>query len=298
MSFQRLVELSRGGHPVVRVVVFVLLAFVGAWRFQTLNTVLQESLLAGFVLGTLSFFGVVALAWLFTHYGERRPFFSLGLWSDNFIRDWGRGFMAGGLMMAMTVAVLAALGQLTLAGYASGWRFFVPGPFLLFFAAYGLADEVANRGGLLPTVMAGNRPLVAVFLASLCFAVFHGMTPRVSLLGVLNLFVMGVFLAHYLIFTGNVWGGLGWQTAWHWLAGSLLGLPVLGVELPGYLIDLSAAGPAWLTGGSFGPAGGLVGTVVLLAGVGYFAVRQPVVERTWKIHDLSLRASGRGGIHK
>ena len=45
--------------------------------------------------------------------------------------------------------------------------------------------------------------------------------------------------------------------------GGLLGLPVSGIEATG-ILSLPAGGPAWLTGGAFGPEGGLAATAMLL----------------------------------
>jgi hypothetical protein len=66
--------------------------------------------------------------------------------------------------------------------------------------------------------------------------------------------------------TRSLWFSTGLHFGWNLLEGPLLGLQVSGHELGGlHLLD--ATGPDWLSGGSFGPEGGLPATCVTVAGI-------------------------------
>ena len=273
MTFDRLVEAAKGGRPLVRQIVFAILAFVTALGIQALAGIIHQQSILGLLFGLASFVALILLTWAFTRFVDRRHFFSIGLWSHHFLRDWVRGFVFGLLMFIIAVAVPAAFGVIHLSGLAAGWRILVPILPLLFFLIQGPAEEIVYRGYLLPTTVAGSSVPVGVLLTSIYFAVAHGLNPNITLLAVLNLFLAGVFLALYVVATGNLWGVFGWHTAWNWVQSSVLGLPVSGIDVPFPLIDLESAGLEWLTGGTFGPEGGLAVTLILLAGIGYFGVR-------------------------
>jgi hypothetical protein len=65
---------------------------------------------------------------------------------------------------------------------------------------------------------------------------------------------------------------------WNWAQGNVLGLEVSGSFIGGTtLINLKEVGPDWLTGGLFGPEGGLAVTLVLITGclaVIYFQIKR------------------------
>jgi uncharacterized protein len=71
-----------------------------------------------------------------------------------------------------------------------------------------------------------------------------------------------------VLWTGSLWFASALHLGWNWATVGLLDLPVSGWELfDAPLYDGAATGPRWLTGGEFGPEGGLVGTMAVVAGI-------------------------------
>ncbi|HZB44358.1 MAG TPA: hypothetical protein VE360_03915, partial [Pyrinomonadaceae bacterium] len=66
--------------------------------------------------------------------------------------------------------------------------------------------------------------------------------------------------------TRSLWFAFGLHWSWNWTMGALLGLPVSGIRdiTPDPLLRATDAGPAWLTGGPYGPEGGLAATLALV----------------------------------
>ena len=60
----------------------------------------------------------------------------------------------------------------------------------------------------------------------------------------------------------GMWAAFGLHLGWNWTLAAL-DAPVSGLELHVPLIDYYPGGPAWLTGGAFGPEGGVLGTLAL-----------------------------------
>ncbi|RMD72733.1 MAG: CPBP family intramembrane metalloprotease, partial [Chloroflexi bacterium] len=129
----------------------------------------------------------------------------------------------------------------------------------------GAAEEILTRGWMLPTLAVRYRPWVGVLISSLFFAVMHGLNPNLSFLALLNLFLYGLFAALYALREESLWGICAFHSIWNWAQGNLFGLAVSGQPVSGgMLFNLMETGPDWLTGGAFGPEGGLVTTIVLV----------------------------------
>ncbi len=83
----------------------------------------------------------------------------------------------------------------------------------------------------------------------------------------INLFLFGIFASVYAMNEGGLWGVFAIHSFWNWAQGNLLGLEVSGSLIGGTtLINLKENGSDLLTGGAFGPEGGLAITIVLVIG--------------------------------
>jgi membrane protease YdiL (CAAX protease family) len=241
------------------------------------NTTLIESSATGAALTTavfliFSFVPIYLLVWVWIRWFEKRPFWTLGFERQGAAKRYGIGLLAGALLFSTAVAIMAAFGYVApeagdprfqgtaalggVALVALGWM------------VQGAAEEVLCRGWLLQTIGARYRPSLGVLLSSLVFAVLHSLNPNLSLIAVLNLFLFGLFAALYALYEGGLWGVCAVHAVWNWVQGNIFGLAVSGgTPSGGTLFDLIEIGPDLITGGAFGPEGGLAVTAVLLIGV-------------------------------
>ena len=99
----------------------------------------------------------------------------------------------------------------------------------------------------------------------------------------LGLFLSGLFLAYAYIRTRQLWLPIGLHLGWNFFEGSIFGFPVSGQYFY-QVIRQTVSGPDLITGGAFGPEGGLILIPALLLGaVGiswYTKDRQPVLQKT------------------
>jgi len=180
----------------------------------------------------------------------------------------GRG-AARGVLFGMAPAIAAMALAVPLAGAAwtpdggtmSQWAGTLPGLVLIFLPA-AFAEEFSFRGaGLVLLARAIGRPLAVVTLATF-FAMAHVLNPNVTALGLVNVGLAGIFLGAMFYLPGGLWTAtaahLGWNLTLATLAAPVSGLPFL---LPG--IDYLPGSPTWLSGGTFGPEGGVIATAVL-----------------------------------
>ncbi len=128
-------------------------------------------------------------------------------------------------------------------------------------------EELVFRGYFFQNLREAFGTVAAVALSSLLFGLFHGANPNVTWLALVNLVLAGLLFAVAYIVTGNLWLPIALHFAWNFFEGPVLGFPVSGMKMGGFLA-LSVTGPAFVTGGPFGPEGGLSGTFLTLLGLG------------------------------
>ncbi|MFO7892375.1 MAG: CPBP family glutamic-type intramembrane protease [Longimicrobiales bacterium] len=204
-------------------------------------------------------------SWVLLRWVDRRPLRGLGFPLDAAgARELGVGLAIGAAALAVVVAVFAVF----------GWYRFTPEPgsLLDWTATSGLglvalaipaaSEEALLRGYVFRALEEGPGMGVAVLLTSLVFALLHGSNPGAGPLALMNIFLAGVLLAVAVVRTGALWLATGVHLGWNWIMSGPLDLPVSGLQgLDVPLYDAVVTGPAWLTGGGFGPEGGLVGTL-------------------------------------
>ena len=132
-------------------------------------------------------------------------------------------------------------------------------------APAALAEEVAFRG--LPLVLLASvfGRGSAIVVMSLIFGLAHGLNPDVTPLAIGNVALAGVFLSLAFYAPGGIWTAWGAHLGWNATLAAL-DAPVSGLPFRIPLINFDPGTVTWLTGGSFGPEGGVAATVVLCAG--------------------------------
>lgn len=230
-------------------------------------------LVSGFWLSlvlTASFGAMILLVWLWIRFYERRGIVTIGFEPQRAWFLYGRGLLLGFAAFCAVIGLLAPFGFVAvepsdpaLVGWAA-----LGGVVLVFIPGWliqGAAEEVLTRGWMLPTLAARYRPWVGVVISSLFFAAMHGLNPHLSALALLNLFLYGLFAALYALREESLWGICAFHSIWNWVQGNFFGLQVSGqMASGGMLFNLMETGPDWLTGGAFGPEGGLATTLVLV----------------------------------
>jgi hypothetical protein len=64
--------------------------------------------------------------------------------------------------------------------------------------------------------------------------------------------------------SGNLWMPIGFHASWDWTQTYFYGVPDSGQTLPGHLFNGTFSGPRWLTGGTVGPEGSVLLTLLLV----------------------------------
>ena len=226
----------------------------------------DDRLSLGLVAQTALVLGAALLAaWVLLRWVDRARLEGLGfpLRADA-VRELTIGLAVGAGALAAVVAVFAAAGLYRYeaeAGTLLGWTT-TAGVALAALAIPAAAEEALLRGYPFRALVEGPGPVVAVLGTSIVFALLHGSNPEVGTFALVNIFMAGVLLAVAVLRTGTLWLATGVHLGWNWIMSGPLGLPVSGLQgMDVPLYDATAVGPAWATGGAFGPEGGLAGTL-------------------------------------
>ncbi|NLV04794.1 CPBP family intramembrane glutamic endopeptidase [Haloarcula rubripromontorii] len=216
---------------------------------------------------------------------DRRTLSDYGLGFD---RQWWRdaafGLALGAGLPTLVLLVEVAVGfaevSVALATVDSGplplTAFGPPVAVLLlggFFLVQATAEEVLVRGYLLTNTAEGlagwvgkrGAIIAATGLTGALFGVLHWTNPSASLLSVANITLYGLLLGACYVLTGRLGVASGFHVAWNYTL-ALLGFPVSGLRMGVAMLSTTATGPALVTGGGFGPEGGLI--AIPLLGVG------------------------------
>ena len=181
---------------------------------------------------------------------------------------FGLGLLAGTLAAGVTLAIGVAGGD---AAWLSdegtfGQYLTRAGLTLAVLAPAALSEEVIFRGVPLVLLAAAMGRGAALAAIAIPFALAHLANPNLTALGVGNIALAGIFLGLAFYAPGGIWTAWGAHLGWNGLL-ACLDTPVSGVPFDIPFLDYHAGAPAWLTGGAFGPEGGLAATLALTVAI-------------------------------
>lgn len=200
--------------------------------------------------------------------GERRPWRQLGLaWHQHTPRDVLIGLVVPCAALLLVVGLLALARGLVYGADDGSLLSWLAGTTRLLFvlAIPAAAEEALFRGYPFQKLVEATGPVIATVVASAGFAIAHRHNPGVGSFALINIFVAGVMLSIAFLKTGSLWFATAVHLGWNWQLAGPLDLPVSGLELfDAPLYEPVRLGTPWITGGAFGPEGGVAGLLALL----------------------------------
>ena len=181
------------------------------------------------------------------------------------IRVYLSGLAAGLAMMGSVYLILMLTGQIKCSGL--GISDGITGAFiinLLLWLPQGMSEEIMFRGFMMTRIKERHGTAAAVIVSSLLFSGFHSMNIGFTPLAAVNLFLIALLFALITLKTGDIWLTSAIHTMWNLTQGNILGLQVSGTQGISSVLDtdyLKGCSPL-ITGGDFGPEGGLAVTAV------------------------------------
>ncbi|MFJ8754842.1 lysostaphin resistance A-like protein [Streptomyces sp. NPDC102441] len=123
-------------------------------------------------------------------------------------------------------------------------------------AAAAVTEELMFRGVLFRVIEERTGTWISLTLTGVLFGAMHLLNANASLWGAVAIAIeAGGMLAAAYAATRSLWVPIGLHFGWNFAAGGIFSTEVSGNNTPQGLLDTVTSGPAWVTGGDFGPEG-------------------------------------------
>ena len=274
-----------------------------AWRLL-LNLIFTVVMLLAMVIVTVGLLGapddgqlfliagglaqsvVILAAVLFCcRWPDRRQIRGIGFESFDW-RDLRFGLILGAVMMLGIFAVEYTAGRIEIVRIGRpaevGWANWVTlhCAWLVLMVFVGVAEEALSRGYHLKNIAEGMSSLgmigslvVAGVASSAVFGLLHAFNENATTISTASVIAAGALLVVVRLVTGSLAAPIGLHITWNYFQGAQLGFPVSGNAIPSAMLEIRHDGPAWITGGDFGPEAGVLGWVACFLGVAIVVAR-------------------------
>lgn len=205
--------------------------------------------------------------------------FTIHWWA---LGDLGAGFLICAIAMVGIFLVEWLIGGIRVEGFHLNTAALSEG--FMGWAKVAISEEITSRsfqqpglqitlalllalvlGGRLGGIFAGrmDRTLVwcawpAILIIAALFGYIHISNPGASYITAFGNALGGLMYGIAFFGGRNIWLPIGMHWAWNFVQGTVLGFPVSGTNAPGLIVQ-QPVGSDLLTGGAYGPEGGLVG---------------------------------------
>ena len=205
---------------------------------------------------------------------DKRPWADVGLSRDaSTTRNFVTGWTIGAAAITGVCAVLALTGLLRFVPTsANGWLGAAV-RITVVLVPSALAEELLCRGYLLTVVWERVGVRWAVLLTSLMFGLLHLTNPGATAESVALVTLAGIFLASVRVVLNSLYAAWMAHLAWNWVMAVPLHAAVSGVRFESPEYQAVTTQPAWLSGGGWGPEGGLFAGLGMMSGIAYLYAR-------------------------
>jgi membrane protease YdiL (CAAX protease family) len=250
-----------------RIVAFYAICLVAIIVLQTIAAVLVGTRAADprdVLFQWISLAGVIIATWVMLRRVDRLSWGEVGL--DRAAASPPlllRGAALGGLTIGAASVFLLATHMLRIDPSTPGswWGDAGRSAILLFPAAF--FEELFIRGYAFAILRRAAGWKFALIATSIVFGLLHVANPGADAESILAVIVAGFFLGAILLVTRSLYAAGAAHFAWNWVMSGAMHIAVSGVPSrdPDYRIVDS--GPDWLTGGPWGPEGGLAAVATM-----------------------------------
>jgi len=262
-------ELRSGWRFAVYVAVFVVALYATGAGLSLLipgpEVLTGQFALLGLTAASYGVPAAVALAFMI-RFVDQVPVLTYGVgFHTRWLGDAGRGAAAGISMLALYSGGVVLTGTFRMRGPASEpSELAAAGAVGLILLVTAANEELIFRGYPLQALMAGIGIWPATVVMSALFAVGHLSNPNATWLGTANTFLAGILLCLAYVRTRSLWLPWGIHVGWNLGLGPIFGFPLSGLDLSSiWTVEVTGAG--WVTGGDYGPEGGILVTGVMVA---------------------------------
>jgi hypothetical protein len=179
------------------------------------------------------------------------------------------GIMLGAFTIGLTGLLLLAGSMLRIDRTIPGSWWGEAGHSALVLLPAAFFEELFIRGYVFSVLrrFAGWR--MALIFTSVVFGLLHVWNPGADAESILAVVVAGFFLGAILLATRSLYAAGAAHFAWNWVMAGAFHIAVSGIPAADVDYRTVETGPDWLTGGTWGPEGGLAAVALMFVGIFY-----------------------------
>ena len=237
------------------------------------------------IVSLFSTYALIVTVIVYCRCFEKRSLSSMGLGKRRAVSEYFFGILIGAIMFLAVAGLGYYIGAFNYGGFTK-----VSLPIILIyfigFVIQGMSEEILIHGYYMTSVCRTASPLYALLSSSLMFALLHWSNSGMNIISFINLFLFGTVMGIYVLRRGNIWGVCAIHSVWNFMQGNVFGLSVSGMSKMSSVFSFSSKeGVDTITGGAFGPEGGLLVTLVLFLALGAVFI---IKTKETEISDMSF----------
>ena len=224
--------------------------------------------------------------WMTFQSYDRRPWSFVGLGkSDAAARTLAAGTALGAIPIGIASLILLGIGFMAVQDTPPGSWIASAVKVLIILLPAALYEELLMRGYAFATLREWLGAPAAITLTSVAFGLLHAANPGDSYTPLVVVTLAGAYLAIILLATRSLWAAWLAHAAWNFVQAAVLHVPVSGLAMARPNYEMVETGPDWLTGGEWGPEGGVMAAAMIVAATGVLYWRR------FKVRGLSSVAA-------
>ena len=275
-------RLRTGWRIVISLMGFIIVMISFGLILKVLGKNIVTSLVGLVAFGTLT----IVVFWIAGRYIDKRSFKDFGFnINKNWWRDFVFGFLLSGVLISIIFIVEKSFGWINIVGvFKNEKELYINFPFavaliigLLAYSVLALWEEVFFRGYFLKNLSEGlnnnffrvkGALILAFIISSVFFGMAHFSNPNITIIGIINIILLGIFLGLPYVLTGELAIPIALHISWNFFQGLIFGFPLSGGQDEISVFSINQSGPEIWTGDAFGPEAGLFSVFAMLVGCG------------------------------
>lgn len=194
---------------------------------------------------------------------QKRTIKSIGLTADKIGRQYIKGLCIGFFLFTGIVIGGLLLNTFYFYGINDNVNLGIITGFGIGFMIQGLYEELVFRGLFLTSLIRKNSVFVSIVVSSIFFGIMHILNNGFQIVSFVNLVLLGIFEALYMLKTDNIWGVSAIHSIWNFTQGNIYGFSISGMKRIESILFIRGTGSEIVSGGNFGIEGSLFATISL-----------------------------------
>lgn len=204
--------------------------------------------------------------WMTFESFDKRPWSFVGLSREQAKpRTLLTGVALGAAPIAAASLILLGIGFMALQRSAPGSWMASAVKVLIILLPAAMYEELLMRGYAFASLREWLGAPAAVGLTGIAFGLLHAANPGTTYTPLIVVTLAGVYLAIVLIATQSLWAAWLAHAVWNFVQAGILHVPVSGLPMGRPNYEMVETGPDWVTGGEWGPEGGVMAAATILA---------------------------------